>query len=331
MDNEIIYREYEKKDIEGILKLWEQFSGWGNISENQFQDWYINTPLGESQIIIALENNCKIVGQIIFLPSEFRCYNKTVMAYRVFAPIIDPIIRTNNFQDYNHPVFKMYRYGLQIARNKNISIIYMFPSVGWLKVIKTFPLYNLPLADYTIFECANIQLEKIFQFNNEKNSEKLKVKLISSFNREYDKLWLEAAECFPINCGVVRNKERLNFKLSPHLVAEVRSYENKLIGYVAIRKVNGLIVDALAKSESDLEIVLKNVIWFLGNMYSEEEPPPWKQLTIKAILTPHLKNIFSNIPHEKIKYDFAFAFGLLNESIESEKIKSSNWYMMPDD
>lgn len=70
MAGNLTFRLFEPDDIEGILRLWSGDSGWGGITEQQFYDWYINTPYGECLIAVALDKENSIVGQEVFTPSK---------------------------------------------------------------------------------------------------------------------------------------------------------------------------------------------------------------------------------------------------------------------
>ena len=68
---QITYRIFDKKDLPGILSLWENFSGWGGITSEQFTQWYINTPLGSCLIVVATDETDTVLGQIVLVLHRF--------------------------------------------------------------------------------------------------------------------------------------------------------------------------------------------------------------------------------------------------------------------
>jgi hypothetical protein len=326
----LTYRLYRENDLTGILVLWEKYSGWGAITERQFQEWYFNTPFGNSMIIVATGEDDEVLGQLIFFPACIRVGAETIKAYRVSSPIIHPDLRTQDFKKFDHPVFAMYRLGLEMARRDEFSLLYSFPSVGWLTGVKTLPNYGFPLTDLATFPCFSIALDDTTA-NYARENYDWRFTLIENFTEEYDVLWDDAVTQFPIQCGVVRNREWLTFKLSQHFVFEARMPDNKLVGYLAIRKSDGLMIDCLARTPDDLRLVYLAVIGYLRKSFSEGQVLPWKKPELKVIATPGLEKIFTGFPGKKIAYDFAFYCCDIGDVAGNELFASKNWYMMPYD
>ncbi len=70
LTQKIVYRQYEEKDLPSLLKLWEEESGWGGLTIEQFNSWFINTPYGKSIIVVAENAAGKVIGQIVYAPSR---------------------------------------------------------------------------------------------------------------------------------------------------------------------------------------------------------------------------------------------------------------------
>src|SRR3954464_10675466 len=104
------YRAYQKDDLEGVLELWEKCSGWGAITEKQFNEWHIDTPYGSCLVVVAENSERKITGQLIFVPTLVYDGEKDNKAYRVMSPIVDESIRGQDIKDYNHPTYAMLRF-----------------------------------------------------------------------------------------------------------------------------------------------------------------------------------------------------------------------------
>src|SRR5688572_2842791 len=122
------YRLYKESDMPSVLELWEKYSGWGAITQEQFTKWCINTPYGRCFIIIAVDKNNTVVGQMTFVPSIVYIEGNEVKALRASAPILREDSRQKNIKDYDHPVFAMFRYGMQVAKQQGYALIYVFPA-----------------------------------------------------------------------------------------------------------------------------------------------------------------------------------------------------------
>src|SRR5215211_9228152 len=159
MSLHLSYRLYEPKDLNQLLELWSTFSGWGSITREQFVGWYVDTPYGPGIIIIAETETGEIFGHTMFIPSKAILNKNVVKVLRVSAPVIHADVRGTDIRDQQHPVFGMVRLGFEIARREGFSFIYSFPSVGWLKSVKTLGKYGLPVAEIATFDCISYSLE----------------------------------------------------------------------------------------------------------------------------------------------------------------------------
>lgn len=327
MADALSYRVYEHSDLDAVLQLWEQHSGWGGISEQQFKNWYLETPEGPSMIIIAVNEAHQVVGQTVFIPSKIYADGQVIKAFRISAPILDNTIRQKDLKSTPaHPAFAMFRFGVKIAQEKGYKLVYFFPAFGWTGVLRL--LKNITQTTYDCFAISlnnPAMLYPAFQ-------QKLTVKEVSrnKFNEEYDQLWKEAIVEFPVDCSVVRDAASLSWKLAEHLVFEVRQAEtNQLKGYVALKKKTGLIMDMLARTQEDLEEMFAAFIWSVHHSNPEKIPVEWNE--IKGMYTPVLKSVLQNIVFEIQNFTFAFGFSSLESTINQNFIKPDNWYLMPAD
>src|SRR6187200_2084133 len=110
---ELTYRTYEDKDLPGILQLWEQYSGWGAITLEQFDKWYLQTPYGPCVVIVAVNNEEEIVGKIAFIPTVVNLNGREIKAIRGSAPILNPECRRFNLNQADHPAFAMIKEGMK--------------------------------------------------------------------------------------------------------------------------------------------------------------------------------------------------------------------------
>jgi hypothetical protein len=116
-------------------------------------------------------------------------------------------------------------------------------------------------------------------------------------------LWQSAKNEFPIHCAIARSSDWLKWKLGGHWVLEVRRIDDKkLIGYAAIKKGSGLLVDALARTQKDLETTLITAIEFLchSDLANQAKPEEIKLMKTEALasVTEHqFYDWYVNTPH----------------------------------
>ncbi|WP_276502518.1 hypothetical protein [Terrimonas pollutisoli] len=324
---QITYRLFDKKDLPGILSLWENFSGWGGISKKQFNDWYLNIPGGPSLIIVATNGEDEVIGQLVFVPAKvFLCGNK-VKALRLSAPILHKDFRQTDLRNNEHPAFMMIKTGCEIAQKQGYSLLYGLPAHGWIGLLKLFPRFGLPDVEMTTWGCSSISLknEMIWEQSNKEN---FSTSIGTSFDESYNKLWETAVSNFPVQCGVVRNAPRLQWKISRHLVIEVKK-ENELLGYAAYKKADGLLVDILAGNVKDLKKVLLASIKALHHKNENRYAFPLEE--IKLMRSPHIVPLLKEIDHSNIDFQFAFGCYPLQAAIAKDAILPERWYIMPDD
>jgi len=316
-------RRYQDSDKEDIMKLWQEESGWGAITLEQFDRWFINTPFGKCIIVIATNANNEVTGQIIFSPTEMIVDGKVIKSLRGSAPIIRSDYRERNLRTTDHPAFTLIKRGFEIAAEDGYQLVYSFPSYGWLGLLRTFPKVLPNFSESVSFECFAISLEATQTFSLDNNYE---VNIVTSFTQEYEQLWNKAVVEIPLKCSIVRTPKLLKYILGGHLVFETRNTADKsLVGYLAINKKTGLIVDLFAGSEKDLKKVFFHSINFLSDEKFKNIYSSLNQL--KGMLTPTLVPVLKDINYSKDNYRFAFSSYLLDNTIPKEKIQQSQWYM----
>ena len=132
----------------------------------------------------------------------------------------------------------------------------------------------------------------------------------------------------PVKCGIARHSKWLRYAIGSQLVLETRAIaDNKLLGYIAIKKDSGLITDILAKNVNDLKTVFNCSLYALHHQNPEKIPVAFTHL--KGMLTKNMEPIISEIDFSIDSYRFAFGGYLLDTTIDFEKIKAENWYMTP--
>jgi len=320
------YRHYKETDKEEILRLWQEESGWGAITHEQFERWFINTPFGKCIIIVAVDTNDGVAGQIIFSPTKMIVNGEEIKSLRASAPIIRSVYREENLRSFDHPAFALIKKGIEIALEEGYQLVYSFPSYGWLGLLRMFPRVMPNYCGLTSYDCFAISLEEPQTFIESQKD--YRVSISATFTQEYDYLWLEAIQQMPVKCGIARAPKLLKYLLGGHLVLETRSsITNLLVGYMAVNKKTGLIIDVFARSIADLEQVLRCSVNALHLQNDKKIPVSFTQL--KGMLTPTLKPVTDTLGYSRDSYRFAFTTYLLDPAIPAENIKESQWYMTP--
>lgn len=325
----LTYRVYEDKYLDGVLQLWERYSGWGAITKQDFEKWYLNTPYGPCIVVLAIDEAEQVVGQLVLIPSRVYVQGREVKALRASSPVIAEHIRQTNLRSGDHPFIGMTRYAIQLAQPEEYGLVYFFPAHGWSALLRLFPQFNLPLVSLTSYECFSISLEDDANYNVLSNL--LTVNVVDKkFGEEYNQLWEEAVIQMPISCGIVRKSKWLTWKLGGHLVLEVREKSSKeLKGYVAIKRESGLIVDMLARTKEDLLQVMEAVVASVH--CSNPHKLELKCKEIQSMYTPLLQFVLQKMRLEKRNYIFAFGCFTFDSSIQQVSIQPDNWFMMPND
>jgi hypothetical protein len=326
---ELTYRLYEDTDFGAIMQLWEQYSGWGAISEEQFRRWYIDTPNGPCIVIVAIDETDCLVGQLVFTPAMVNIKAIEVKALRAGAPILHESLKRGKLLDYDHPTFAMVRKGMEVARERGFVLIYSLPAVGWTALLRAFPKMGLPAIEVVSYDCFGILLHTKPVVSRMPGNCLVKI-LDRDFTEEYNELWSEAVAQFPLQCCVVRSAAWLKWKLGQCIVFEVREKsQGKLKGYVALKQNSGLLVDMLARNSTELKEVLSSVTWALNRLNPDCIEVPFNKIT--GMYTPVVQAILSEQEIEFENFSFAFGCYPLKEEITHEQIDPANWYIMPND
>lgn len=320
------YRLFEESDMENILQLWKEESGWGEITATQFNDWYINTPYGPCLVIVAVNEENKAVGQIVYSPSRMIVDNKEINTLRGSAPILSSSLRQNNLRTFDHPAFGLIKKGFEIASENKYQYIYTFPSYGWLGMLQLFPRLMPNPCETVSYDCYAISLEETKTLPSLKSNHV--VNIATTITQEYDRLWMDAVQQMPITCGIARHSKWLKYGVGQQLVLETRNAtDNNLTGYMIIKKDTGLITDIMARNTNDLKNVFNHSLLALHHQNPGKIPVAFTQL--KVMHTKNIEPIMSEAVFTKDNYRFAFGGYLLDTAIDFEKIKAENWYMTP--
>jgi len=316
----IHYREMRATDMPKILKLWEESSGWGAITKDQFNSWYLDTPYGPCLTAVAEGVGGAILGQLIFAPTQLVLNGKSVKVLKALAPILHEKLRKQNLIKDSHPIVKLIKVGNSIASKRGFHLIYSFPAHAWLGLFKSFPRFGLPECQSQSFNCQGIAIQKRLKPSG------YSVKELSFFTNEVNALWEDAIIELPINCAIIRDQHWLNWKWGDHFKFGMYNQDGLLMGYVVIDRSTYLIKDVLAKSEGMLHLLINQV---LDHLYDTKDQYNIKQ--VKVMYTSLMARILKGLSLEAIDYRFAFNIYSISAKYEVASLHADEWYMMPND
>jgi hypothetical protein len=321
----LTYRPFTEADLPGIVQLWESHSGWWKITEEEFRKWYLETPYGNSHIIIAENEAGEIAGHLSLIPAAVTIRGRRIRAVRLTAPIVHEAFRLQNFRRMDHPALIMLHQAIAQVKELGYQLLYTLPSHGWLKLSHLFPLLGLPEMQTATFDCASVSLTdpEIARLSAGSGYE---VEPIHDFDNDFNDLWKEAAISFPVMNSVIRDAAWLNWKKNDHLALKV-TRQKELAGYALFKQKDGLLVDTLARTTNELEQVLLACISALHENGDQQIEATFRQLKFMCSLP--VKPIIEDWSTSPVHFEFAFFCHSLNREITNEMIRPENWYLMP--
>jgi hypothetical protein len=321
----LTYRPFTEADLPGIVQLWESHSGWWKITEEEFRKWYLETPYGNSHIIIAENDAGEIAGHLSLIPTAVTIAGRRIRALRLTAPIVHESFRLQDFRRMDHPALMMLQQGVVSTKELGYGLLYALPSHGWLKLSGIFPMLGLPEMQTATFDCVSVSLTDPSTFDLTVSAGFI-VERILAFDSGFNDLWNEAAKSFPVYNGVIRDAHWLNWKRSDHLALKV-TRQGELAGYALFKKKDGLVVDTLARTANDLKRVLHTCVNVLHDQSDKQFEATFKQ--VKFMCSHPVNTIIKGLPISPVNFEFAFFCHSLSAEITKETIRPDNWYLMP--
>ncbi|HEU0012808.1 MAG TPA: hypothetical protein VFQ45_03955, partial [Longimicrobium sp.] len=243
----LAYRPFRDGDLPGVLRLWEEESGWGAITPEKWRRWYVDRPDGPCLVMVAEDGGGRVAGQLVFAPAVVRVDGEPVPAVRVGAPIVERARRRRSVRHPEHPATRLYREGARAAAAAGFRLLYAVPEHGWLPFFRW--LGGFAQADPGCLAVAPSPAAA-------GRARGLRAAPSAGFGAEHDVLWEQAASSFPVRCGLERGADRLRHRIGGHRVLEARDAGGALAGYVAVDRRTGLLVDVLARGPDELAPVL---------------------------------------------------------------------------
>jgi hypothetical protein len=328
MQDQLTYRLFEEADLPGLLRLWEE-AGWGTLTPEQWREWFVNGPQGPSLVTVAIDERGEVVAQEVFAPSRAVVGGREVRALRMSAPILREEIRGGSLRDGAHPIFGLLKAGEAVAAARGFSVIYSLPEYGWLPVFRILPRVGIPRYGEAAYACVSLPLEAASAPEIECAARGFEACGVTEFGEEYEDLWRQAKENFPIDCGVVRDIAWLRFRNSGRITVEVReTATGRLVGYSATKKQTGLVADLLAREPGELKHVLAATLrWLAAN----QSDLPAGLSHLKVMRTPAFAPPLDSLGFMRDEYRFAFFCKAFDSAIPLEDVAPKRWYILPGD
>lgn len=324
MSEALHYRLYQPADLPGVLRLWEAESGWGAITAEQWHKWYVDTPLGPCLVVVAEDERGEIAAQKVFTPARLLIDGDEHGALRISAPIVRQAARRRSMRSRSHPIVGLFLAAAPAAVAAGYSVMYSLPEHSWLSFFRWAPRIGLPTFAIAEYGCVAAEIAPVAA-----DGAGLSAEVATEFGLEYDALWQAAQRSFPIVCGAVRGAGWMRFKNRGHLVLAARASSGELVGYVAIRKQTGLIVDLLAREPDNLPAVLAAVLGWLAGARAADALGGMTQL--KAMATPLLSPALAALAFTPVDYTFGFVCTPLAPTLSPATIAPARWSVNPGD
>ncbi|HVF48480.1 MAG TPA: hypothetical protein VNA19_00255 [Pyrinomonadaceae bacterium] len=341
---QLTYRLFEERDLRGLLRLWEE-AGWGTLSEEQWREWYVETPNGAALVAVAVDARGEVLAQEMFMPTRMQVGAREVRALRFSAPILRREMRGESLRRDQHPVFGLYKVAAEAAQQQGFSVVYSLPEYAWLPVFRSGPRFGLPRFAEADYPCISLPLTAangngVAAVHHAAGGDGVAAvddvaggttaRAVAEFGEEYDALWLSARETFPVNCGIVRRRDWLRFRNSGRIAVEVRdASDGSLVGYTATKRQTGLLADILARHPRDVGRVVAATLKWLASERGASVPEALTHL--KVMQTPALAPSLEAFGGERLDYRFAFTCHTLDASLAAAEIAPARWYLTPGD
>lgn len=310
-------RECHHEDYQKLVKFWNDNSGWDTISQETWEQRFINAPFGPS-IVVVVEDDNMIVAQLIFIQIKIKLGDKTVLGCRPFAAVIHCSFRSLKAYKY---MVQLYTYGYKLMKQKGCDLLIMLPDPRWRPIIKfinaipfNFPLYKKELRDPEDNPLKTTISTQYIDFDHPQISD----------------LWDAVKEQNVFM--VLRDKESLKWKNSHRNYKIIGVFnEEELVGLgtilekVSERQIQ--ICDLLYKNEVVKETVIEHLSEFINKEYSKDE----RFYKMVILTTDSIKNGLLNCGYVEDNYQFLLAISRINKKLSKESINIAKWYIAAND
>lgn len=307
------FRTFEERDLPGILRLWRT-TGWGEIDAATWRSWHVEGPNGADIVGVVVDDKQDVLGQVVLSRCALSVSGHRVDGVRVVSPIVLPELRGRALDTKAGILPTLVAATLRHARSSRIEVFYAIPDRGFIRIMRRDPGTHAGL-----FGCVALNARTARPTSRLWVSE---VNAADINGTEYDRLWSRACGKLQFTCGAIRSAAWVRYRHGHHLLLEVRSgREGPLVGYVAIRRRDSLLMDALAEDEDAVLSTIQEALGWLGTNTDSTY--------VRAMSSPTLRPILDGLESESVDYEFGFATGPLGPSVSLDQLAPSNWYLTP--
>ena len=329
----ITYRDFNSDDIEGIIRFWNENSGWEtNLDVNEFNLRFCSSPCGMPIIMLAVnEDEQSIVGLCCFLPAYVNLKGEDVVCYRPFGAIIKESFRQcfgiSSLLTGKHPILKLYHVGSEIAKQKKASLIFLIPDPRWSKLAKvmSFETKRFPLLSYNLRQDHIPSKEPLYD-----------VRDMNSTDPDIDKLWNQSSRASI--CTLTKNRQfyhwKINFRHGLYKLKGVYD-NNKLIGLFTLhfKECQWVIGDLLPLDDNyGLTLTLRAACDTAQVEYFKKSPDRDKVYKVAILATQVIEDKAKALGFYRDNYNFTLAVQLLDkENFSKADVAPDRWYISATD
>ncbi len=324
------FRHFEDTDTEHLLRLWKEETDWGELDESQWHDLLVDTPQGKSDVVVAVDHDGRVIGQLMVMPSRAIVEGREIRVGRIMAPIIHRSLRMPRIRSTDHPIFGLFKMLMDPLIIGKYDMYYAFPESSWLPFVRWLPSAGIPAFSVAAFPCVDVSLEHE-PVCSKMGGGLLTVQPSTTIDEQYDELWSAAQSSFGFDCVMTRSQQRLRFNSQRFLTIEVRrTGQTKVLeGYLSIKKSDSLLVDIMVRHPDKMEEVLGTTLKWLSDQ--RKRSPEGTISHLNAMVTPALSNVVHNLGFKPKAYKFAFICKSLTLDIPDDTISPDRWFLMPGD
>ena len=327
MTKQLTYRQYQDADIPALLRLWEEETSWGSLTAPQWRDKYIDRPDGPAVIVVAVDERGDVAGQGVCAPARVGLGDREVRAARLSALILRKELRRAllSLNPLNHPVAMLYRYAVDVLRERGEGMIYSVPDPRWMRLLRIFPALHsgtFPLYSLALPLAAPVPLDHGYT-----------VGPLQAWDQRVDRLWEVASRGY--GCMVARDSRVLRWKVG-NGDFDVLGVERdgQLVGLAASRRQGGpqwLTCDLLAVDTGDaLRATLAGVANLAHSkaLVAHPEHPIHK---VAVLATPAMEPVVRALGFARDSYDFPLMVHILDSAIPKDAVAPARWYISAND
>jgi hypothetical protein len=328
----LTYRLLTDADVPAVLRLWEE-AGWGTLTAEQWRSWYVDTPWGASIVAGLVDATGAVLGQIVLSPIGAELDGRPLRAMRVSAPILSHALRTPTVRRPNHPIPRLLSLAGAEARRQGVGLLYAVPEAAWLPVFAALRRHDDPILWFqtAAYPCRELRLaDADARARCGALAGATRAEAIAEFDDEHAALWTAARAPLGVRCALARDVPTLRYKNGGHDAVAVRDpIGGALLGYVAVKRRSGLIVDAVAATPELLAPVLAAAAcWLAARPPADADAPVTLKAMETSLLRPALDALgFTAVP----AFTFAFACNGIDAGVPAEAVAPDRWFLMPGD